>query len=170
MTHAVHMESATQLTHVAALQVRVKSTVSVSVAWTPLSMRFSAFYLDSQPWGTPPLHCPPHKSPVATVSARFCVLYTSLCFYVLRAFLPSLPGRRRCADLVIKTPPVRLDPAETLVSSKATTNISYCTGTVHRLQLYSIHKAKYTRSVYVTPNLFVTQKCLSHFSLRSSPS
>ena len=30
MTHAVHMESATQLTHVAALQVRVKSTVSVA--------------------------------------------------------------------------------------------------------------------------------------------
>ena len=28
-----------------------------------------------------------------------------LCFYVIRAFLPSLPGGRRYADLGIKSPP-----------------------------------------------------------------
>ena len=31
---------------------------------------------------------------------------TPLCFYVLGAFLPSVPGRARDADPLIKTPPV----------------------------------------------------------------
>ena len=31
---------------------------------------------------------------------------TPLCFYVLGAFLPSVPGRARDADHLIKTPPV----------------------------------------------------------------
>ena len=55
--------------------------------------------------GPLPLDCPPHISPVAIVLARFYAKYRSLCFYVLRAFLPSLPAPCACADHRIKTPP-----------------------------------------------------------------
>ena len=59
----------------------------------------------SLPRGTLPLHCPPHISPVAIVLARIYAIYGSLCFYVLRAFLPSLPAPRACAHPRINTPP-----------------------------------------------------------------
>ena len=36
---------------------------------------------------------------------RLLPLHGSLCFYALRAFLPSVPGRARNADHRIKTPP-----------------------------------------------------------------
>ena len=66
--------------------------------------------MNALPWpcpprGSMPLHCPPYISHVPPLWARQSRFHTSLCFYVLRAFLPSLPGCARCADLLIKTSP-----------------------------------------------------------------
>jgi hypothetical protein len=45
------------------------------------------------------------QSPIHTSLARFSTRRWRLCFYVLGAFLPSVPGRARDAHLRIKTPP-----------------------------------------------------------------
>ena len=44
-----------------------------------------------------------------------CPILT-LCFYVLGAFLPSVPGRARHADLLIKTPPGAGVPSQIFAS------------------------------------------------------
>ena len=43
-----------------------------------------------------------------TTVGALCAAIVPLCFYVLGAFLPSLPGWCRDADLLIKTSPARL--------------------------------------------------------------
>ena len=52
-----------------------------------------------------PLHAPGPEAPPQPRRNRFCPYYICLCFYVIRSFLPSLPGGRRHTDLGIKTPP-----------------------------------------------------------------
>ena len=51
--------------------------------------------------------CPTPCGAVGGHAAPFWAFYRSLCFNVLGAFLPSVPGRARDADPQIKTPPDR---------------------------------------------------------------
>ena len=54
-----------------------------------------------------PCISPPKITPMDPHETVLTVLYyMRLCFYVLRAFLPSLPARCRNADLKLKLPPV----------------------------------------------------------------
>ena len=51
------------------------------------------------------MHPPTSETPMDPNEAVYLAFYVRLCFYVIRAFLPSLPGGRRHADHGIKSPP-----------------------------------------------------------------
>ena len=53
-----------------------------------------------------PCISPPQETPTdPNETEPFYAYYVRLCFYVLAACLPSLPGTGRYADLTVKLPP-----------------------------------------------------------------